>query len=371
MNTTRDNYNRMRLDDILEHSSISVDTRNCVMELLDQVEDTNLRQVLRIEVKRMLGDHDRLVSSLRQHIEMLDNENTEHKAICNEYQRRYEKAVREMQFFKRKYDVTKEQLQKPSDSLKPGYIQALSQSKSQPTRANLPIDQSEYPPFDPMGDFGRQGLQANTFVANSPTWPGSPMSVVSDSTSLSTPRYRQNSTAANSLFSLQSSSTDSQSVYSAKQPADVLHEKSSWASRQIDLPFRSNGSVSSGNSVHSAPNAPRSLAAAVSDYSTLTRVQQRQLEPLSFGGSDGLWDTISKSKESDMTIEKMISNFLRRGGSPNTAKQSSTAQLVKYGYGLIHALIATKSPSSLDLLLQHGANPNCMTLSQTADDRVN
>lgn len=66
----------------------------------------------------------------------------------------------------------------------------------------------------------------------------------------------------------------------------------------------------------------------------------------------------------------LYSNFLRRGGSPNTAKQSGSAHAVKYGYGMIHALIVTKAPGSLDLLLQQGANPNVMTLSQIEDDKV-
>jgi hypothetical protein len=37
---------------------------------------------------------------------------------------------------------------------------------------------------------------------------------------------------------------------------------------------------------------------------------------------------------------------------------------------MVHALIATKAAASLDLLLQHGANPNAMTLSQVEEDKV-
>lgn len=65
------------------------------------------------------------------------------------------------------------------------------------------------------------------------------------------------------------------------------------------------------------------------------------------------------------------SNFLRRGGSPNTAKQSPTCHDVKYGYGMIHALIVTKAPGALDLLLQQGANPNALTLSEADENKVN
>ncbi|KAI8074034.1 ankyrin repeat-containing domain protein, partial [Gongronella butleri] len=99
-------------------------------------------------------------------------------------------------------------------------------------------------------------------------------------------------------------------------------------------------------------------------------IQQRRVDPLIFGGSDGLWETISKSKGSDATVEKIISNFLRRGGSPNTAKQSSSINAVKYGYGMIHALVVTKAPGALDLVLQQGANPNAFTLSAIEDDKM-
>lgn len=37
---------------------------------------------------------------------------------------------------------------------------------------------------------------------------------------------------------------------------------------------------------------------------------------------------------------------------------------------MVHALIAIKAVSSLDLLLQHGANPNAMTLSHAEEDKV-
>lgn len=99
-------------------------------------------------------------------------------------------------------------------------------------------------------------------------------------------------------------------------------------------------------------------------------ILQRRVDPLMFGGSDALWDTIAKSQGSDLTVEKIITNFLRRGGSPNTAKQSPSNQHVKYGYGMIHALIVTKTPGALDLLLQQGANPNAMTLSDEDKDKV-
>lgn len=61
---------------------------------------------------------------------------------------------------------------------------------------------------------------------------------------------------------------------------------------------------------------------------------------------------------------------MKRGGSPNTAKQSSSQKHVKYGYGLIHTVVAFKAANALSLLLEQGANPNAMTLSQLEEDKV-
>ncbi|ORZ11107.1 ankyrin repeat-containing domain protein [Absidia repens] len=114
---------------------------------------------------------------------------------------------------------------------------------------------------------------------------------------------------------------------------------------------------------------PVRSSTATNGYTGASLIQQRRVDPLIFGGSDGLWDTISKSKGSDVTVEKIISNFLRRGGSPNTAKQSPNNNAVKYGFGMIHALVVTKAPGSLDLILQQGANPNAMTLGTVEEDK--
>lgn len=43
---------------------------------------------------------------------------------------------------------------------------------------------------------------------------------------------------------------------------------------------------------------------------------------------------------------------------------------MKYGYGMLHTLVAIKAPVSMELLLAHGANPNAMTLSQAEEDKV-
>ncbi|KAG0738730.1 hypothetical protein G6F57_003202 [Rhizopus arrhizus] len=223
-------------------------------QLINQVKDTALRLSLQEEYQSIQKDHQRIVSLLSQRSDTLYQENEELKLIVHESQKRYEKAVREMQFYKKKCE-----------------------------------DDSE------------------VFYE------------------------RQRNNSGTSLFSVNSSQSTEGSVYSAKMSS----QRSSV--------------YQTGNSI----------------------IQQRKLDPLGFGGSDALWDTIAKSQgSSDVTVEKIISNFLRRGGSPNTAKQSATSHAVKYGYGMIHALIVIKAPRPLDLLLQQGANPNVISLGQMEEDKV-
>ncbi|KAI8879298.1 ankyrin, partial [Backusella circina FSU 941] len=225
---------------------------------------------MNLELKKLLNDQQRLVNMLQQRSDLLEDENQQLKHIVLESQRRYEKAVREMQFFKKKYDRI-------------------------------------------------------TDIASVP--PSSPMLTVDS-------RPRTNSNAAASVFSLNSSaSTEATSIYSHH------HHNRHEEKRHTKQQHHSN-------------------------------MMQRKTEPLAFGGSDALWDTITKNNGSDVTVEKIISNFLRRGGSPNTAKQSPSEGVVKYGYGMIHAAIVSRASSCLDLLLQQGANPNAITLGQTDEDKI-
>ncbi|KAI8099440.1 ankyrin repeat-containing domain protein [Halteromyces radiatus] len=268
--------------------------RECLIGLLDQLEDNNLRQVLKIELKRLLGDHDRLVNMLQQRSELLENHNEDLKAALETMQQRHEKAVREMQFFRKKYERIANE------------------------------------------------MNANGAVPPTPT------------TTISTSQ-RSISNVSNISYG---------SEFSNEPPYHGLPPPP-------PLPVSSTSSSNGGGSIHSVPMTPVRSSTTTSGYTGHSLIQQRRVDPLIFGGADGLWDTIAKSKGSDVTVEKIISNFLRRGGSPNTAKQqsSSSSQIVKSGYGLIHALIVTKAPGSLDLLLQQGANPNAMTLSTQEEEK--
>ncbi|KAI8993727.1 ankyrin repeat-containing domain protein [Pilobolus umbonatus] len=129
-------------------------------------------------------------------------------------------------------------------------------------------------------------------------------------------------------------------------------------------------SSSSGASFTTSNNTPLPTRQQANSNTSANMILQRRTDPLTYGGSDALWDAIAKSKGSDAVIEKIISNFIRRGGSPNTAKQSSTTLPIKYGYGMIHAVIVNKASNALDLLLQNGANPNIMSMCQLETDKV-
>ncbi|KAI8391387.1 ankyrin repeat-containing domain protein [Radiomyces spectabilis] len=402
MNDISHTFSHMQL---VEKGTPPVNARDRLIELIQHVNDDQIVQAMKFELKRVLTDHERLVTMLQQRSEILEQQNDDLKTVLAEQQRRYEKAVREMQFFRRKYDQVAK-LQNPgrkrSDSngsetsadSGAKSVQRLQSYPLTPTStepSSISVVDSLYSSYDTHNthsDFGKPksfSCRSSSAGPNNTTttnyWPPpSPMSHTSDTTA-SIPRQRQNSSATASVYSTITTSTD-QSGYSQsskksnpqksswqflRNPAMALSYSSPSAS---PAPPMCGSSVSSGGSVYSVPMNPVRSATATNGYTGSSLIQQRRTDPLIFGGSDGLWDTIAKSKGSDVTVEKITSNFLRRGGSPNTAKQSPSTNAVKYGYGMIHALIVTKAPGSLDLLLQQGANPNAVTLSQVEEDRV-
>ncbi|ORX56829.1 ankyrin [Hesseltinella vesiculosa] len=414
--------------------------RECLMDLLDQLEDAKLRQVLKIEAKRAFGDQDRLVHMLQQRSELLEQDNQELKLSAQSMQKRYDKAVREMQFFRKKYDnlvaanASDSRLPPLPASPLPSTSSALHLSPSQPPAPpplpptpsmSMPLQTHPPPPMtssaslhqpphahDPLGttydgddahstvsfDQMRRALPSRSTTTTSP-WASSasmaPSMTNNTLSSVDTPslRHRQNSmntihSTASSAQSLASSigmlpgneSTYSsgRSDYSASRHQSTFSVSTTTSSAK-SLQFLRAQPSPTASSLHlvpslsgqSIPMTPVRSTTTTAGYTGSSLIQQRRVDPLIFGGADGLWETIAKSKGSDVTVEKIISNFLRRGGSPNTAKQTNQAsQLVKYGYGLIHALIVTKAPGSLDLLLQQGANPNAMTLCTNDEDKV-
>lgn len=64
------------------------------------------------------------------------------------------------------------------------------------------------------------------------------------------------------------------------------------------------------------------------------------------------------------------SNYLRRGGQPNVAKNSASLKSVKEGYGLLHALVAVKNSQAVSRVIEAGANPNIVALGPNEEDKT-
>ncbi|KAG1145809.1 hypothetical protein G6F37_004988 [Rhizopus arrhizus] len=256
-----------------------------ITTLVDRIDDEELKKAIQQAFNRLVSDHDHIVHTLQQDFASLEEV----------HQRRYEKAVREMQFFKRKYD------------------KIVLELSTKQTDYDLP----PLPPV-PNSPCSAEMMKSRHLSRSSSSSTSSSSSFVFELPPVP-PRIRQNSTVCLSEVTVEKV------------------RKSSWST-----------TTSSQSSI----------------------IQQRKVDPIMFGGSDALWHTIANSKPIDPTLEKMISNFLRRGGSPNTGKQSPSFKSIQYGYGMLHAMVAIKASACMDLLIQHGANPNALTLSGLEEDRL-
>ncbi|CDS08099.1 hypothetical protein LRAMOSA02048 [Lichtheimia ramosa] len=331
--------------------------KEVLTDLIHKVDTTDLQYAMKNEIKRLMNDHERLVCMLQQRSELLENENGQLKMASLESQRRYEKAVREMQFFRRKCEMQK----------RPRSLSIESGSSSEAAVAAAAANNKNKYPL-------------------TPTSPQNSTSIL-DKNSRSSSQSTSNSAEYQRMIAEQQEQHPPPPPPPPPQtpPPAVPHQlnsspttttlASTTSSAHTVSSSNTNASTSSNNksnatSVAVPPPSRSTATASTTTTTTSSLIQQRRVDPLIFGGSDALWETIAKSKGSDVTVEKIIGNFLRRGGSPNTAKQSPTSHAVMYGYGMIHALIVTKAPGSLDLLLEQGANPNVMTLSQIEDDKV-
>lgn len=332
--------------------------KEMINDLLQQVEQTELRHAMRVEIKRLLTDHERLVSMLQQRSELLEHENDELRHASQEHQRRYEKAVREMQFFKRKYEHHRQQEeeQRPKRSLSidsrtsseqqqqqpphagvavfpltPTSPQPIPEEPKEPSSSTIPAPPTTKPTsitdcFSPPYDGAELTRMAKSpiplpasFVSRMKAPPRNAIVVEYPQIHQPPPYYRlrQNSTAA-SVHSTQSSSTEgantiasqgtkstvstvssvpSSESESSSAEGDKARKKQSW--QELHPPTAT-------NTVHSVPMTPVRSSTATNGYTGASLIQQRRVDPLIFGGSDGLWDTIAKSKGSDATVEKII-----------------------------------------------------------------
>jgi hypothetical protein len=313
--------------------------KESLMNLTQRVSNEDLKQAIRVEIKRLVTDYDRLVSVLQQRSEVLEQEYENLQLTEDSYQRRYEKAVREMQFFKKKYDKAAElnkqyaainggRPRSPSlDSNNSLYNNSLPSIPTSPppssvsgsSEGTIPIYQMPPPPLpnSPLPSMmqhsdskGRQLSRSSSSSTTSSNASGTPYWTVYTS-ELSPappplPRIRQNSNAAGVASSIHSSSTDGDSKNSVYLPG----RKGSWQQMQ------SNGQAPASNPISPTMIPPQTgVARSATNASQAVHtnhsvIQQRKVDPIAFGGSDALWETIAKSKAADSTVEKMIRYFI-------------------------------------------------------------
>jgi hypothetical protein len=241
--------------------------------LLKQVDDPSLYNLMKSEFKRLLVDQQRLITMLQQRSKLMENDNKQLRTTLSDNQKRYEKAVREMQFFKNKYDTLIE-------SVKPYYPTLSDSMRAQEIESD-----------------NESTIQQENYLSHSPwTSPDDAQSVAS--------RGRKNSTTGASIFSAYSSSTEATSIYSHRPYEDK--KASRHCSRNPSIAY----SVGAPSVVSGSHSSVRSSTLSVLP----SIIQQRKTDPLMFGGSDPLWDTISKSRGRDVTVEKIIRyrNFFSR-----------------------------------------------------------
>lgn len=304
---------------ILNHK-LPISAKDRLESLLRQVDDENLSLMLQSEYKNMMVDQQRLATMLEQRAELLENENEELKCIIQDSQKKYEKAVREMQFFKKKYESIKQQ----GSSAIQNFVNLTPSSSPQPAVLKSSNESVYSHHSSSRGD--------NYVWPTSPTTSIAPsmLSVEHQHHTMSTPltsrRARTNSNAAASIYSVMSGSTESSSLYRydekslSRQPQQQQQQNnyhfqrnpsmaSSWSS-----PSTAPSMISGASSIMSVPPpSPVTPMTPVRSYTSTSQghtgnsmIQQRRTDPLTFGGSDALWDTISKSSGSDVTVEKII-----------------------------------------------------------------
>ncbi|KAI8342112.1 ankyrin repeat-containing domain protein [Chlamydoabsidia padenii] len=104
--------------------------------------------------------------------------------------------------------------------------------------------------------------------------------------------------------------------------------------------------------------------------SSQTPPHELSSEGLTFACGDGFWNTIARGKSNKKEVDDLVKKYLERGGKANVANNSGDIKLVKEGYGLIHALIVIRNTMALQRIIEAGANPNVLPLSNHDDNMI-
>lgn len=99
---------RMQLHNISESSELDrpyhyPTPKETLFHLTDRISNEDLKQAIQQELTNLVNEYDQFISVLQQRSDVLEQEYENLQITEESYQRRYEKAVREMQFFKKKY----------------------------------------------------------------------------------------------------------------------------------------------------------------------------------------------------------------------------------------------------------------------------
>ncbi|KAG2181462.1 hypothetical protein INT44_008275 [Umbelopsis vinacea] len=367
----------------------------------DPVEDLYrlIEQIANMELRENIMQHTQLIlRRQQQQITSLERLNRDNSASIADQQIKYEKAVREMQFFKKKYEklseVSKLKAQRrrsystdsgstydPRPLLPPPEQPPLPVQHRHSPIKNIPpqLEHQHHDKHEPVHDEPKR--RGDTMSPrNGPIHPDASLysnSSPPPSSPTLSHRQRQPSLVSQvmSIDGTMTSTTTSSGSYEAYSPY------TSATLYSIEEPSEPMPVMPTQATPPNAPTVPpRRKKLSQSSNPPIQNVgqpvnpspqyHQKRLESLSFGGSDGFWDTISQNPQ-DGAVERLISNFIRRGGSPNTARQNAGPnQSIREGFGLIHAAVLLQNAAVLDMLLQNGANPNANTLSTAEEDKL-
>jgi hypothetical protein len=303
----------------------------------DPVEDLYrlIEQIANLELRENIMQHTQLIlRRQQQQITSLERLNRDTSASIADQQIKYEKAVREMQFFKKKYEklseASKLKAQRrrsystdsgsaydPRPSLLPPEQPPLPvQHRYSPIKNTPPqLEQHHHNKHEPVHDEPKR--RGDTMLpSNGPTDPdaslysSSPPPPISPTPSL---RQRQPSLVSQvmSLDGTLTSTTSSGSyeayspytsatLYSIEEPSEPMpvmpaHATPPPPNTPTVPPRRKKLSQSSNPPVHNVGQP----------VNPSPQYHQKRLESLSFGGSDGFWDTISQNPQ-DGAVERLI-----------------------------------------------------------------
>jgi hypothetical protein len=303
----------------------------------DPVEDLYrlIDQITSMELRENIMQHTQLIlRRQQQQITSLERLNRDTSASIADQQIKYEKAVREMQFFKKKYEklseVNKLKAQRrrsystdsgsaydPRPLLPPPEQPPLPVQHRHSPNKNIPpqLEQQHHNKPEPVHDepkrrgdtmSPRNGPDASLY-STSPPPPSSPTlshrqrqpSLVSQVMSIDGTLTSTTTTTSSGSYEAYSPYT-SATLYSIEEPSEpmpAMPAQSTHSSSHAPTvpPRRKKLSTSSNPPVHNVG----------SPVNPSPQFHQKRLESLSFGGSDGFWDTISQNPQ-DGAVERLI-----------------------------------------------------------------